>query len=322
MAELQGQLGELAAKLKKRQRSAIFLFEGSDAAGKGGAIRRLVWALDARQYRIIPIAAPSDEERAHHYLWRFFRQLPRRGRITIYDRSWYGRVLVERVEGFANEESVRRAYKEINEFEHELTRDGIVLVKFWLQISPEEQLRRFQEREREPWKQHKITAEDYRNRQKTHQYEAAAAEMIDRNSTEYAPFTLVEAEDKHYARIKVLETVCERLERALNASLPSRARERGGRFSAWPPFRSSRLSRRRCRSRRLRLRRPARHARTPGGRARLRVAASVDRQVRRLAGQVRRVGSARADGAGADLRLGASAKGSLARSLLRNGETR
>lgn len=215
MAELQGTLGALARKLKKQQRGAIFLFEGSDAAGKGGAIRRLVWALDARQYRIIPIAAPSDEEREHHYLWRFFRQLPRRGRITIYDRSWYGRVLVERVEGFTSEESVRRAYKEINEFEHELTRDGIVLVKFWLQISPEEQLRRFQAREREPWKQHKITAEDYRNRKKTHQYEAAAAEMIERNSTEYAPFTLVEAEDKHYARIKVLETVCERLERVL-----------------------------------------------------------------------------------------------------------
>ncbi|HYQ46575.1 MAG TPA: polyphosphate:AMP phosphotransferase [Polyangiaceae bacterium] len=215
MAELQGALGELARKLKKRQRSAIFLFEGSDAAGKGGAIRRLVWALDARQYRIIPIAAPTDEERAHHYLWRFFRQLPRRGRITIYDRSWYGRVLVERVEGFTSEENWRRAYKEINDFEHELTLDGIVLVKFWLQISPEEQLRRFQDREREPWKQHKITAEDYRNRRKTHQYEAAAAEMISRNSTEYAPFTLVEAEDKHYARVKVLETVCERLERAL-----------------------------------------------------------------------------------------------------------
>jgi AMP-polyphosphate phosphotransferase len=215
MSELQGALGELARKLKKRQRSAIFLFEGSDAAGKGGAIRRLVWALDARQYRIIPIAAPTDEERAHHYLWRFFRQLPRRGRITIYDRSWYGRVLVERVEGFTSEESYRRAYKEINEFEHELTRDGIVLVKFWLQISSEEQLRRFQDREREPWKQHKITAEDYRNRLRTNQYEAAAAEMIDRNSTEYAPFTLIEAEDKRYARIKVLETVCERLERAL-----------------------------------------------------------------------------------------------------------
>ncbi|MEI9952687.1 MAG: polyphosphate:AMP phosphotransferase [Pseudomonadota bacterium] len=215
MAELQGELGALARKLDKRQRSAIFLFEGSDAAGKGGAIRRLVWALDARQYRIIPIAAPTDEELAHHYLWRFFRQLPRRGRITIYDRSWYGRVLVERVEGFASEDAWRRAYKEINDFEHELTRDGTVLVKFWLQISPEEQLRRFQDREREPWKQHKITAEDYRNRQKTHRYEAAASEMIERNSTEEAPFTLIEAEDKHYARIKILETVCERLARAL-----------------------------------------------------------------------------------------------------------
>ena len=211
MTELQGRLGELARKLRKRRRGAIFLFEGSDAAGKGGAIRRLVWALDARQYRIIPIAAPSDEERAHHYLWRFFRHLPPRGRITIYDRSWYGRVLVERVEGFASEEAWRRAYKEINDFEQELTRDGIILVKFWLQVSPEEQLRRFQAREREPWKQHKITAEDYRNRNKVHLYEAAASEMISRNSTEYAPFTLVEAEDKHYARIKVMETVCERL---------------------------------------------------------------------------------------------------------------
>ena len=212
MAELQGKLGKFAQKLKKQRRSAIFLFEGSDAAGKGGAIRRIVWALDARQYRIIPVAAPTDEERAHHYLWRFFRHLPRRGRITIYDRSWYGRVLVERVEGFASEDAVARAYKEINDFEEELTRDGIILVKFWLQISPTEQLRRFQDREREPWKQHKITAEDYRNRGKTNQYETAASEMISRNSTEYAPFTLVEAEDKRYARIKVLETICQRLE--------------------------------------------------------------------------------------------------------------
>ena len=215
MLELQGELGSLARRLRKKQRSAIFLFEGSDAAGKGGAIRRLVWSLDARQYRIIPIAAPTDEERAHHYLWRFFRHLPERGRITIYDRSWYGRVLVERVEGFASEESWRRAYKEINDFEQELTRDGVVLVKFWLQISAEEQLRRFQEREQEPWKQHKITAEDYRNRHKIHQYEAAASEMISRNSTEYAPFTLVEAEDKRYARVKVLEAVCARLQREL-----------------------------------------------------------------------------------------------------------
>jgi polyphosphate:AMP phosphotransferase len=215
MLALQGKLGKLAAKLKKKRRGAIFLFEGSDAAGKGGAIRRLVWSLDARQYRIVPVSAPTDEERAHHYLWRFFRHLPRRGRITIYDRSWYGRVLVERVEGFANEEAVARAYGEINDFEQELTRDGIVLVKFWLQISPEEQLRRFQERERAPWKQHKITAEDYRNRNKAHQYELAASDMISRNSTEYAPFTLVEAEDKRYARIKILETVCARLEEEL-----------------------------------------------------------------------------------------------------------
>lgn len=215
MAELQGELGSLARKLKKKKRSAILLFEGSDAAGKGGAIRRLTWGLDARQYRIIPIAKPTDEENAHHYLWRFFRHLPRRGRITIYDRSWYGRVLVERVEGFAKEEEWSRAYKEINDFEHELVRDGIILAKFWLQISPDEQLRRFQDREREPWKQHKITDEDYRNRGKTNQYEAAASEMIARNSTEYAPFTLVEAEDKHFARVKVLEAVCERLRKEL-----------------------------------------------------------------------------------------------------------
>jgi polyphosphate:AMP phosphotransferase len=215
MSELQGEIGGLARKLRKRKRSAIILFEGSDAAGKGGAIRRLVWSLDARQYRIIPIAAPTEEERAHHYLWRFFRHVPPRGHITIYDRSWYGRVLVERVEGFASEEAWSRAYKEINDFEQELTRDGIVLVKFWLQISPEEQLRRFQAREQQPWKQHKITAEDYRNRAKTHLYEAAASEMIARNSTDYAPFTLVEAEDKHHARIKVLDTVRDRLEKAL-----------------------------------------------------------------------------------------------------------
>ncbi|MEO6601117.1 MAG: polyphosphate:AMP phosphotransferase [Polyangiaceae bacterium] len=215
MNELQGRLGALARKLKKQRRSAIFMFEGSDAAGKGGAIRRLVWSLDARQYRIIPIAAPTEEERAHHYLWRFFRDVPPRGRITIYDRSWYGRVLVERVEGLASQEAWMRAYKEIREFEEELMRGGIILVKYWLQISPEEQLRRFQDREREPWKQHKITAEDYRNRQKTNQYEAAASEMIARNSTESAPFTLIEAEDKHHARVKVLEAAVERLESQL-----------------------------------------------------------------------------------------------------------
>lgn len=213
--ELQSRFGRLARKLAKKRRSAIIVFEGPDAAGKGGAIRRLIGALDARQYRVIPIGAPTEEERAHHYLWRFWRHLPRRGRITIYDRSWYGRVLVERVEGLAPEDAVMRAYQEINEFERELADDGVVVIKFWLQVSSAEQLRRFEEREREPWKQHKISAEDYRNRRKANLYEAAASEMIARNDTEYAPFELVAADDKHYARIEVLERVCRRLEAAL-----------------------------------------------------------------------------------------------------------
>jgi AMP-polyphosphate phosphotransferase len=207
---LQAKTNRLARKLLRKQ-SAIFVFEGVDAAGKGGAIRRIVRSLDARQYRVIPISAPSDEERAHHYLWRFYQHLPRRGKVTIYDRSWYGRVLVERVEGFATHEEWSRAYKEINDFERELTDDGIVLIKFWLHISADEQLRRFQARETEPWKQHKITSEDYRNRAKKNEYETAAAEMLERCSTEYAPFVLVPAEDKRYARLKVLETICERL---------------------------------------------------------------------------------------------------------------
>lgn len=215
MPQLQARLARLARKLDRQRQSAIILFEGPDAAGKGGAIRRLVWALDARQYRVIPVGPPTDEERAHHYLWRFWRHLPRRGRITIYDRSWYGRVLVERVEGFATQEEWSRAYKEINDFERELSDDGIVLLKFWLQVSADEQLRRFQQREREPWKQHKISGEDYRNRQNANLYEVAAAEMLARNSTEYAPFQLVAANDKRYARLEVLKTLCQRLKDAL-----------------------------------------------------------------------------------------------------------
>ena len=211
----QGTLAKLARRAYAEELSAILVFEGWDAAGKGGAIRRLIRALDARQYRVIPVSAPTDEERAHHYLWRFWRHLPLRGRFTIYDRSWYGRVLVERVEGYATEAQWRRAYKEINDFEEQLVEHGIVVVKFWLHISSEQQLRRFEERERIPWKQHKITQEDYRNREKNPQYELAADEMIGRTSTEYARWTLVEAEDKRYARVKVLQTVCEALERAL-----------------------------------------------------------------------------------------------------------
>jgi polyphosphate:AMP phosphotransferase len=212
---LQARLHELGGKLARRKKSAILVFEGPDAAGKGGAIRRITAALDAVQYRIIPVSAPTDEERAHHYLWRFWRHLPGRGRITIYDRSWYGRVLVERVEGFATRAEWTRAYQEINAFERELTDGGIVLIKFWLHVTSGEQLRRFEERAREPWKQHKLTAEDYRNRTRENLYEVAASEMIEQNSTEYAPFTLVAADDKRLARLEVLETVCERLEKAL-----------------------------------------------------------------------------------------------------------
>lgn len=215
MPRLQADLNRLSQKLVQKKQSAIFVFEGPDAAGKGGAIRRVIRALDAPQYRVIPVAAPTDEERAHHYLWRFWRHLPRRGHITIYDRSWYGRVLVERVEAFASRDDWVRAYKEINDFERELTDFGIILVKFWLHVSSEEQLRRFREREREPWKQHKITAEDYRNREKANNYEAAAAEMLARNSTEYAPFTLVPADDKRFARLEVMDTICRRLRAAL-----------------------------------------------------------------------------------------------------------
>lgn len=215
---LQGRLNRLGRKLPKRKIGVILVFEGSDAAGKGGAIRRITQALDARQYAVIPIAAPSPEEKSHHYLWRFWRQIPRPGRITIYDRSWYGRVLVERVEGFASDQEWGRAYKEINDFESQLVEHGIVLCKFWLHISAEEQLRRFQERETKTYKQYKITAEDYRNRAKTNLYELAANDMIGLTSTEYAPWTLVEGEDKRFARLKILRTVCERIELQLAAS--------------------------------------------------------------------------------------------------------
>jgi len=214
--QLESRLNRLSRKLEAKKRSVIVVFEGMDAAGKGGAIRRITRALDARSYRVIPIAAPTDEERAHHYLWRFWRHIPRRGRFTIYDRSWYGRVLVERVEGFAREAEWRRAYKEINDFEEQLTEHGTIVLKFWLHISAEEQLKRFEERKLTPYKQYKITSEDYRNRNKANPYELASAEMVERTSTEYCPWTLVEANDKLFARIKVLSTLCERLEAELN----------------------------------------------------------------------------------------------------------
>jgi polyphosphate:AMP phosphotransferase len=215
LPRLQERLSKLAWEAKKKQVSTVAVFEGSDAAGKGGAIRRVTWALDARLYRVIPIAAPTDEERAHHYLWRFWRHLPPGGSFTIYDRSWYGRVLVERVEGFAKDEEWKRAYLEINEFETQLVESGIALSKLWLHISPEEQLRRFREREQVEWKKHKITEEDWRNREKWPAYEVAIDEMVARTSTHDAPWTLVSATDKKAARLAVLATLCDRLEEAL-----------------------------------------------------------------------------------------------------------
>ncbi len=212
---LQGRLNRLQQRAALGGVSTVLVFEGWDAAGKGGAIRRVTGALDARDYQVIPIAAPTDEERAHHYLWRFWRHLSRAGRVTIYDRSWYGRVLVERIEGFATEREWMRAYAEINQFEDQLVAHGILLVKFWLHVTPEEQLRRFSERERVRWKRWKITPEDWRNREKWAQYETAVNEMIERTSTRMAPWMLVEADNKHHARIKVLRTVCERLEATL-----------------------------------------------------------------------------------------------------------
>jgi polyphosphate:AMP phosphotransferase len=208
---LQGRLNRLQQKAADGGISTVLVFEGWDAAGKGGAIRRVTAALDARNYQVIPIAAPTDEERAHHYLWRFWRHLSRAGRVTIFDRSWYGRVLVERIERFATEREWLRAYAEINQFEDQLVEHGILLVKFWLHVTPEEQLRRFRARERVQWKRWKITAEDWRNREKWPQYDVAVNEMIERTSTRLAPWTLIEGNDKNHARIKVLATVCDRL---------------------------------------------------------------------------------------------------------------
>ncbi len=211
----QGRLNQLQRKARGKGVSTILVFEGWDAAGKGGAIRRTTAALDARDYQVIPIAAPTDEERAQHYLWRFWRHLSRAGRVTIFDRSWYGRVLVERVEGFATEKEWRRSYAEINQFEDQLVNRGIVLVKCWMHVTKDEQLRRFKERQATPHKQWKLTEEDWRNRQKWDAYERAVNDMIEQTSTRDAPWTLVEANDKAFARVKVLETVCDHLNRAV-----------------------------------------------------------------------------------------------------------
>jgi AMP-polyphosphate phosphotransferase len=211
---LQARLSKLSRRRRFARRSMVIVFEGQDAAGKGSTIRRVVHSLDTRQYTIVPIAAPTDEERAHPYLWRFWRHLPGSGHVTIFDRSWYGRVLVERVERLCERSDWMRAYDEILDFEDQLHRNGTIVAKFWLQISKAEQLRRFRARERTPFKRFKITDEDWRNRRKWNDYEAAVCDMIDRTSTSSAPWTIVESEDKWYGRVKVLRTLCETLERA------------------------------------------------------------------------------------------------------------
>jgi polyphosphate:AMP phosphotransferase len=211
----QGRLNLLSRSPRFQRLSVILVFEGQDAAGKGGAIRRVTQALDARQYRGIAIGAPTEEERAQPYLWRFWRHLPRQGRFTLFDRSWYGRVLVERVEGFCAEHDWMRAYPEINDFEQQLVDHGAVLLKYWLQISKQEQLKRFEAREKTAFKRFKITAEDWRNRKRWGAYHAVVCDMIERTSTEIAPWTLIEANDKLHARIKVLKTLVARIERAI-----------------------------------------------------------------------------------------------------------
>ena len=193
----------------------MILFEGMDAAGKGGAIRRLTGRLDPRGYRVHPIGPPDDQERRHHYLWRFQQRMPAKGEIVIFDRSWYGRVLVERVEKLCRKAEWTRAYEEINSFEQQYAAYGAVMVKFWLHVSKKEQLRRFRERETDPFKEYKVTDEDWRNRKRWDQYVQAADEMFKRTHTKHAPWVIVSGEDKRHARVKVVETVVTRLERAI-----------------------------------------------------------------------------------------------------------
>ncbi|MBL0216883.1 MAG: polyphosphate:AMP phosphotransferase [Myxococcales bacterium] len=212
LEEAQGRLNRAARRALKKKIPSVIVYEGVDAAGKGGNIRRVTGALDARMYRIVPIAAPSEDERKHPYLWRFWRHLPRAGQMTIFDRSWYGRVLVERVEGFCSPTDWQRAYGEINEFEEQLTRGGVAVVKLWLHIDQDEQLRRFEERAVVGFKKFKITEEDWRNRKRWPLYDQAVNEMVERTSTEFAPWTLVEGNCKKFARLKTLETIAAALE--------------------------------------------------------------------------------------------------------------
>jgi polyphosphate kinase 2 (PPK2 family) len=212
---LQLRLRRLQDESIKRGLTKVIVMEGWDASGKGGSIRRLTATLDPRHYNVIPIGKPTQEELDRHYLWRFWIKIPQRSQMTIFDRSWYGRVLVERIEGFCSEADWRRAYQEINEFELQLYNAGVSLIKFWLHITPEEQLRRFKAREADPHKSYKLTDEDWRNREKWGQYRDCVDDMITRTSTTYAPWTIIEADCKRHARIRVMETVSQAIEKGI-----------------------------------------------------------------------------------------------------------
>ena len=210
-----GRLNRAVRAALADERAIVFVFEGWDAAGKGGVIRRLTSAIDPRDYRVIPVAKPTAEEKHAHYLWRFWRDLPRAGRMAVFDRSWYGRVLVERLEGFCREDEWKRAYAEINDFEGQLAEHGTIVLKFWLHVSHEEQLKRFRERESTPHKQHKMTAEDWRNRRKRPAYEIAVGDMVALTNKDHAPWHLVPADNKRFARLEVLRAAARRIEARL-----------------------------------------------------------------------------------------------------------
>ena len=215
LKELQGKMERLHGELYRRRIPVVLGFEGWDAGGKGGAIKRLTEHMDPRGYVVNPTASPNDIEKAHHYLWRFWRAMPKAGHIAIFDRTWYGRVMVERIEGFCTTKEWQRAYKEINDMEQDLVNAGAIVLKFWMQIDKDEQAARFKARQENPEKQWKITDEDWRNREKWDQYEEAVNEMLIRTSTPHAPWVVVEGNCKYYARIKVLETVVHAIEERL-----------------------------------------------------------------------------------------------------------
>jgi polyphosphate kinase 2 (PPK2 family) len=216
LIQYQVRLGQLGYQVYVQKRPVVIVYEGWDAGGKGGNIKRVTSALDPRGYVVYPIAAPAGEDKTHHYLWRFWRRLPEKGQIAIFDRSWYGRVMVERIEGFCTEEEWKRAFREINQFERQLVDFGTILVKFWIHISRDEQLARFETRKDTAYKAWKLTDEDWRNREKWDMYQEAVEDMLLKTSTITAPWTIVEGNSKYYARVKALKTVVETLEHGLD----------------------------------------------------------------------------------------------------------